>query len=153
MQGQLCSRLPMTLSLLLLGDAALAYDRSKRTATTRLLSGHVITPVIVPTQLMVNGMSVGTTPVRTTLAATVETNSSSSGYKVNNATIVTSNALVNNSIIHALSFVFVVPGAEYPPQNSTTSSDPSASPSKARHVLLDRHGSNASQLLHSRDHR
>jgi hypothetical protein len=132
MQGQLCSRLPMTLSLLLLGDAALAYYRSERTATTRLLSGHVITPVIVPTQLMVNGMFVGTTtPVRTILAATVETNISSTVYKVNNATIVSANILASNGIIHLLCSVLVVPGADYPPQNFTTSSDPSASLSKS----------------------
>jgi uncharacterized surface protein with fasciclin (FAS1) repeats len=104
-----------------LGDDALAYYRSEKAATTTLISGHVITPVVVPTQLMVNGMSIGDTPSGETLTATVATaTDGSTVYMVNNATIVNPNVLAINGIIHALDSVLVVPGAEYPPVHSST---------------------------------
>jgi transforming growth factor-beta-induced protein len=114
-----------------LGDDALAYYRSDKAATTKLLTGHVL-QTIVPTQLMVNGMSIGDTPAMETLTATVETDADGDTvYKVNNATIVDPNILAINGIIHSLGSVLVVPGAEYPPVNSTTPSGPTA-PTPAR---------------------
>jgi hypothetical protein len=101
-----------------IGDDALAYYHSEKAAT---ISGHVITPDVVLTQQMVNGMSIGDTPSGETLTATVETATDGiTIYKVNNATIVNPNVLEINSIIHALDSVLVVPGAEYPPVNLST---------------------------------
>jgi transforming growth factor-beta-induced protein len=108
-----------------LGEDALAYYRSDKAAATTLLIGHVITPLVVPTQLMVNGMAIGSTASGETLTATVETaTNGTTVYKVNSATIGRPNVLANNGIIHALDSVLVVPGAEYPPVNSTTPSGP-----------------------------
>jgi transforming growth factor-beta-induced protein len=109
-----------------LGDDALTYYRSDKAATTNLLTGHVLTTV-VPTQLMVNGMSIGVGPGGNTFTATVETAADGTTvYKVNNATIVNPNVLAINGIIHALDSILVVRGAEYPPVNSTKPSGPTA---------------------------
>jgi uncharacterized surface protein with fasciclin (FAS1) repeats len=83
---------------------------------TLLLSGHVLSPLIIPTQNMVNGTVIGTTPAGTTLTITVEfdVEFGLTNYIVNDATttIVISNVLAQNGIIHALSSVLEVPGAE-----------------------------------------
>jgi transforming growth factor-beta-induced protein len=99
-----------------LGAGALDYFLSSKSVATRLLSGHVLSPLILPTQNMKDGPISATTPIMTTLSVTITELEGVKVYKINNATIETT-AFANNGIIHQLSKVLVVPGAEYPPLN------------------------------------
>jgi uncharacterized surface protein with fasciclin (FAS1) repeats len=118
-----------------LEEGALEYYRTTLAAATTLLSGHVISPLIVPTQNMVNGELDTKTPAGTSLTIELVEMDGTTTYKVNNATIVMENVLANNGIIHALDTVLAVPGAEYPPlpmaPTGTSPTAPSATPPTA----------------------
>ena len=98
-----------------LPEGALDYFRSNKGIATKLLSGHVISPQIIPTRNMVNGDLPYTTPAGTTLTIEILEVEGETIYTVNDATIVTEDVLANNGIIHGLASVLDVPGAEYPP--------------------------------------
>ena len=109
---------------------ALEYYRSNKGITTKLLSGHVISPQIIPTQNMKNGDLPYLTPAGTSLTIEILKVEGVAFYIVNNATIVNENILANNGIIHGLASILEVPGTEYTPQTATptTVSPPTATP-------------------------
>ena len=53
-------------------------------------------------------------------------------YKINNAVIVTENVLASNGIVHELDTVLSVPGAEYPPKPTATSTPTATPPTAAK---------------------
>ena len=115
-----------------LPEGALEYYRTNKGIATKLLSGHVISPQIIPTQNMVNGNLPVTTPAGTTLTIEILEVEGETIYYVNNATMTMTNILANNGIIHALAAVLDVPGTEYPPPaTAPTVSTPTVSPTSA----------------------
>lgn len=109
-----------------LPDGALEYYRTNKGIATKLLSGHVISPQIIPTQNMVNGALPYVTPAGTTLYVDILEVEGETIYFINNATITRENTLANNGIIHGLDAVLDVPGTEYPPVNATAPSAPTS---------------------------
>lgn len=119
---------PTDAAFMALGDDALEFYRSDTAATTTLLTAHVLTPLILPTQDMVTGILGNKTAGGTELYINVEETSDGTVYMVNNATI-SDSVLANNGIIHAISAVFSVPGTEVPgPTPPTTPTAPMPSP-------------------------
>ena len=122
-----------------LPEGALDYYRSNKGIATKLLSGHVISPQIIPTQNMVNGDLPYKTPAGTTLTIEITEVEGETVYSVNNATISRENTLANNGIIHGLAAVLDVPGAEYPPPapspSAPTATPPSAKPPSSSGVM------------------
>jgi uncharacterized surface protein with fasciclin (FAS1) repeats len=108
-----------------LGDDALAYYRSNLDVATILLEGHVIAPQVVPTIDMVNGPIPYTSAGGDTFIVTIEEDSV---YVINNAVIVAPDVLANNGIIHGISSVLEVPGAEFPGPTAPTTATPPTAP-------------------------
>jgi uncharacterized surface protein with fasciclin (FAS1) repeats len=106
---------PSDAAFMALPEGVLDYYRGNIGVATNLLSGHVLSPLILPTQNMVNGDLATLTPAGTTLTITIVDVEGQTIYQINNATITQENVLANNGIIHVLDLVLEVPGTEYPP--------------------------------------
>ena len=113
-----------------LPDGALDYYKANPGVASILLSGHVISPLIIPTQNMMNGPLSNQTLAKTDLTIRIEEVEGQVIYYVNNATISMPNTLANNGIIHGIESVLSVPGAEYPPKATAPSAPttPTATP-------------------------
>ena len=103
-----------------LPNGALEYYRQNKDIAMTLLSGHVISPQIIPTQNMVNGTLPFVTAAGTNLTVMILEVDGMTIYKIDNATITNDNVLASNGIIHGLDSVLIVPGAEYPPPTTAT---------------------------------
>jgi transforming growth factor-beta-induced protein len=117
---------------------ALEYYRSNQTVATQFLSGHIISPLIIPTQNMVHGDLPITTSAGTTLTIEIMEMDGQTFYRVNNVTITQENILARNGIVHGLDSVLEVPGTEYPllttapvVVNTTGTSAPTSVPSSS----------------------
>jgi uncharacterized surface protein with fasciclin (FAS1) repeats len=116
----------------------LEYYRSNQTVATQFLSGHIISPLIIPTHNMVHGDLPITTPAGTTLTIEIMEMDGQTFYRVNNVTITQENILARNGIVHGLDSVLEVPGTEYPllttapvVVNTTGTSAPTSVPSSS----------------------
>lgn len=97
-----------------LPDGVLDYYRSNLGIATILLTGHILSPQILPTQNMINGTLQYQTPGGNNLTIEILDFEGTMIYKVNNARILAANILANNGIIHMLSSVLTVPGTMMP---------------------------------------
>jgi uncharacterized surface protein with fasciclin (FAS1) repeats len=95
-----------------------SYLRSNVTATKLLLSAHIVTTRVIPTQNMTTGSL--TTLANTTID--IEIDDADSIIFVNTEQILQANVLANNGIIHVIDFVFNVPGIVFPAVNKTPTS-------------------------------
>jgi transforming growth factor-beta-induced protein len=91
------------------------YLRSNITATKLLLSGHIVTTRVIPTQNMTTGSLL--TLANTTIDIAVDNDL----IFVNTEQILEANVLANNGILHIIDRVFTVPGVVFPTVNTTPS--------------------------------
>jgi transforming growth factor-beta-induced protein len=126
---------PTDSAFMALGKETLEYYRSNVDVATKLLTGHVITPQVIPTYNMEVGPLPYGTQAQTSLTVSIEEAAADTKvYYINNATITIADKLAANGVIHAIDEVLFVPGTEYPPITMPTS--PAATTTSQAPALL-----------------
>jgi uncharacterized surface protein with fasciclin (FAS1) repeats len=111
-----------------LGSAALDYYRANVDVTTLLLSGHVVTDLVVPSVTVDLGPIELPSAAGETLVFSLEEPSDTVFvYLVNGVQVIVPDVLANDGIVHVLNGVIAVPGTEVP-TTPTTSPAPFVSP-------------------------
>jgi uncharacterized surface protein with fasciclin (FAS1) repeats len=98
-----------------LGSAALDYYRANVDVTTLLLSGHVVTDLVVPSVTVNLGPIELPSAAGETLVFSLEEPSDTVFvYLVNGVQVIVPDVLANDGIVHVLNGVIAVPGTEVP---------------------------------------